>query len=140
MAEMVIVTKEKKVTKREWFEAIKAHIADGAPIADKEGALAFINNEVDLLNRKKSAKSMSPAQVENENTKREILRVLNENGGWMPIPLIMSALNVGGAVVIKSPQHASALLRQMGQSGWVEKGMDKKTTVFKALVAEVDEE
>lgn len=134
MAEVVIKSTEKKITKREWFGAIRALIESGVPLADKAGALAFLDNEVALLDRKKSAKKMTPAQEANEVIKHQICALLRAEGKPLAIPDMSAHIPE-----LKSPQHASALLRQLVADKLVERIEDKKVTLFKWIGAEEEE-
>ena len=127
MAEVIIKSTEKKITKREWFGALRSLVEAGTPLTDKEGALAFIDNEVALLDRKKSAKKLTPVQEANEDIKHRICNLLRTESKPISIP------------DLKSPQHASALLRQLIADKLVERIEDKKATLFKWIGAEEEE-
>lgn len=134
MAEVIIKSTEKKVTKREWFGALRSFVEAGTPLTDKEGALAFIDNEVALLDRKKSAKKLTPAQEANESIKHRICNLLRTESKPISIPEMLAHIPD-----LKSPQHASALLRQLIADKLVERIEDKKATLFKWIGAEEEE-
>lgn len=134
MAEVIIKSTEKKITKREWFGALRALVEAGTPLTDKAGALAFIDNEVALLDRKKSAKKLTPAQEANEGIKHQICALLRTEGKPLSIPDMSAHIPE-----LKSPQHASALLRQLIADKLVERVEDKKATLFKWIGAEEEE-
>lgn len=121
----------KKVTKREMFNAIKAV----AEVAANEDMVAFIDHELELLDKKSSTKSGKPTatQVANEALKVEILTGLSETEGKTVSELIKSVEALSGL----SNQKVSAVLRLMEKNdGTVRKETDKKKTLFYKVVAE----
>ena len=121
----------KKVTKREMFNAIKAV----AEVAANEDMVAFINHELELLDKKSSTKSGKPTatQVANEALKVEILTGLSEIEGKTVSELIKSVEALSGL----SNQKVSAVLRLMEKNdGTVRKETDKKKTLFYKVAAE----
>lgn len=121
----------KKVTKREMFNAIKAV----AEVAANEDMVAFIDHELELLDKKSSSKSGKPTatQVANEALKVEILAGLSETEGKTVSELIKSVEALSGL----SNQKVSAVLRLMEKNdGTVRKETDKKKTLFYKVVAE----
>lgn len=121
----------KKVTKREMFNAIKAV----AEVAANEEMVAFIDHELELLDKKSSSKSGKPTatQVANEALKVEILTGLSETEGKTVSELIKSVEALSGL----SNQKVSAVLRLMEKNdGTVRKETDKKKTLFYKVVAE----
>lgn len=116
---------EKKMTKREMFEQIKANY----PLTADE--VAFIDHELELLARKNSSeKKPTAAQVANEGIKQVILRVLTDNGGLMTVTDIQKSC---AELSDLSNQKLSALLRQMRTDNLVEKVEDKRKAYFKAV-------
>lgn len=121
----------KKVTKREMFNAIKAV----AEVAANEDMVAFIDHELELLDKKSSTKSGKPTatQVANEALKVEILTGLSETEGKTVSELIKSVEALSGL----SNQKVSAVLRLMEKNdGTVRKETDKKKTLFYKVMAE----
>ena len=116
----------KKITKREKFEMLKAIPA----VAENEMLCEFINHELELLAKKNaSEKKPTAQQVANEGLKEVILNVLRENGGLMTITDIQKSC---GELSELSNQRVSALVRQMvGVS--VERVEDKRKAYFKAM-------
>ena len=113
-----------KVTKKEMFGRILA-IADVQANAEM---VAFLNHEIELLNRKNSAKKATPQQAENEKIKEKILEVLIEP---MTATQVMNAVQPFFETVFTN-QRISALLRQMGDNGTkqVKKYQEKRVTYF----------
>ena len=114
----------KKMTKREMFEQIKANYK----LTDAE--IAFIDHELELLAKKNaSEKKPTAQQVANEGLKAVIVDVLKANGGLMTITDIQKASSELSEL---SNQRISALVRQMiGVE--VERVEDKRKAYFKAM-------
>ena len=90
--------------------------------------VAFINHEIELLDRKNSAKTATPQQVENEKIKEKILEILTEP---MTATQIMNAVQPFFETAFTN-QRISALLRQLGKDGTkqVKKYQIKRVTYF----------
>lgn len=110
-----------KMTKRDYFNAIKA-IDEVAANADM---VAFIDHEIELLDKKASSKKATKTQEENVGIKAEILSVLTSEGAT--VTDIQSKSEMLGGL---SNQRVSALLRQLVESGEVVKTIDKKKSYF----------
>lgn len=113
-----------KITKREMFTRMLA-IADVQASAEM---VAFINHEIELLDRKNSAKKATPQQEENEKIKEKILEVLTEP---MTATQVMNAVQPFFETSFTN-QRISALLRQLGKKGTqrVNKFQEKRVTYF----------
>ena len=75
------------MTKRENYTELKAL----ATASDRADLVAFIDHELELLDKKnKAPKKATKTQIENENLKDEILKVLAENGEPMTATAIGS--------------------------------------------------
>ena len=110
---------EKKITKKEMFAQIREVVADNADM------VAFIDHEIELLNKKSSAKKPTATQVANEGIKDTILGVLGTDGMTVS-EVIASSDDLAGL----SNQKISALLKQLVTEGKAVKGTDKKKSVF----------
>ena len=114
----------KKMTKREMFEQIKANYQL------TEAERAFIDHELELLAKKNSAEKKPTAQqVANEGLKSTIIEVLTDNGGLMTVTDVQKSCEELSAL---SNQRVSALLRQLKDDGKVERVEDKRKAYFKA--------
>ena len=125
----------KKVTKREMFNAIKDVLMGKEVQVTVDDIEAFIDHELELLDKKSSTKSGKPTatQVANEALKVEILTGLSETEGKTVSELIKSVEALSGL----SNQKVSAVLRLMEKNdGTVRKETDKKKTLFYKVVAE----
>jgi len=121
-----------KMTKAKWFARIK-EVVSAADMADKAGALAFIDHEVELLEKKrKSGSGMTPLQRENETIKETILAVLADFAEPVTVTKLMTDARLAG----RSNQKLTALLRQLAETGKVEREKDKKSTLFSLPVEE----
>ena len=111
------------MTKRENFAALRAL----AVTANDENLIAFIDHEVELLNKKNSYKSSKPtkAQVENEGLISVIATVLTAEP--MTISDIQEANEQLGEL---SNQKISALLSKMIEAGTVVKTVVKRKAYF----------
>ena len=116
----------KKITKREKFEMLKAL----SEVKANPMLTEFIDHELELLAKKNtSEKKPTAQQVANEGLKEIILNVLTENGGLMTITDIQKSAE---ELADLSNQRISALVRQMvGIS--VERVEDKRKAYFKAV-------
>lgn len=115
----------KKMTKREMFEQIKANYK----LTNAE--VAFIDHELELLAKKNSAEKKPTAQqVANEGLKQTIIEVLTDNGGLMTVTDVQKSCEELSAL---SNQRVSALLRQLKDDGKVERVEDKRKAYFKAI-------
>lgn len=115
----------KKLTKKEKYGMVLDYIKDNEMLVE------FINNEIELLNKKSSKNTLTKTQVENEKLKEKILATLVELDKYATITEIQEA-NIELAEL--SNQKISALLKQLVDTNIVEKMIDKKKAYFKASV------
>lgn len=111
---------EKKITKREMFAQIREVVADNADM------VAFIDHEIELLNKKSGSKKPTANQIANEGLKNVILENLTTEG-MTASEVLASATDFEGM----SNQKISALLKQLVEEGKVVKISDKKKSIFK---------
>ena len=109
-----------KITKKEMFTMIKAQVKDNAEM------VAFIDHEIELLDKKASNKKATKTQEANIGIKATILAVLG-NGKSMTVTEMQSASAELGEL---SNQKVSALVRQLVEAGEVVKTIDKKVSRF----------
>lgn len=109
-----------KITKKEMFTMIKAQVKDNAEM------VAFIDHEIELLDKKASNKKATKTQEANVGIKSTILAVL-EGGKFMTVTEMQGASAELGEL---SNQKVSALVRQLVESGEVVKTIDKKVSRF----------
>ena len=123
-------TNSTKVTKRMRFEQIKSLISDN------EELVAFIDHEIELLD-KKNSRSGKPTktQVENEAIKTQIVSILERVRKPMTVTQLLSESELAGL----SNQKISALLTQLRESGKVMRTVEKKVAYY-SMATENDEE
>lgn len=109
-----------KITKKEMFTMIKAQVKDNAEM------VAFIDHEIELLDKKASNKKATKTQEANVGIKSTILAVL-EGGKSMTVTEMQGASAELGEL---SNQKVSALVRQLVEAGEVVKTIDKKVSRF----------
>lgn len=110
---------EKKITKREMFEQIKAHLTD-------EKEIAFVDHELELLAKKNSAdKKPTANQLENEGIKGTILEKMTAIGTPMTVTEIQKTLDTE-----LSNQRVSALIRQLVADGKVVRTEEHRKAYF----------
>ena len=110
----------KKITKKEMFAQIREAVADNADM------VAFIDHEIELLNKKSGSKKPTATQVANEGIKDAILGVLGTEG--MTVSEVLASSDEFAGL---SNQKISALLKQLKDEGKVIKETDKRKSVFK---------
>jgi len=122
---------EKRITKRDNFEALYAIVYDALTSTDEEDndrelrerLLSFINHEVELLSRKHGSGKLTASQRENVALKQEIVRVLNSGEKFRSGDV---ASELGIAI-----QKSTALLNQLvSETESVVKVKEGKVTYF----------
>lgn len=110
-----------KITKREVIEMMmKEEVVKANPTY-----VAYLENELKLIEKKSANKKATKTQVENEDIKAEILSVLTNEGAT-----VTDIQNKSEVLSGLSNQRVSALLRQLVESGAVVKTVDKKKSFF----------
>lgn len=97
------------MTKKEMFVAINSVVANSNS-AQKQELLAFIEHEIELLNRRSSSKTQTPKQKENEAFKAEILSFLADAEAPMTVGEIMEKC---AALEGLKSQRVTAIMTQM---------------------------
>ena len=113
---------EKRITKKEYF-AMVAGIVEQANPTNKEELLAFINHEVELLEKKSAKSGQTKIQKENVGIMETISAVLTD----MDKPVTITELMKDERLSAYTNQKLSALIRQMPN---VVKTTDKKRSYF----------
>ena len=109
------------MTKREMFLAIREVVS-----ADAE-MVAFIDKEIDLLNRKSASRKPTKTQTENEVYKADILVTLSTADAPLSIKDIQTET---ASLEELSNQRISHLLKALVDSGQVAKVYVKKVPLF----------
>lgn len=119
-----------KVTKRMRFEQIKALVSDN------EELVAFIDHELQLLDKKNSRLGKpTKVQLENETIKDTIFDILQTMGKPVTVTQLLTTDELNGL----SNQKVSALLKQLRESGKVVRTVEKKVAYY-SIAEECDEE
>ena len=122
-------TNSTKVTKRMRFEQIKSLVSDN------EELVAFIDHEIELLNKKNSRTGKpTKTQVENEAIKNTIFNTLQATGKPMTVTQLLATEELNGL----SNQKVSALLTQLRESNKVVRTVEKKVAYY-SINEEVEE-
>lgn len=115
------MTNTKKMTKKDYFEQIKAKYN---LTADE---VAFIDHEIELLEKKNSAdKKPTAQQVANKSTQEAILAYMEAGKKYTITDLIKSVPECADM----TNQRVSALVRQMVLDGSVVREEDKRKAYF----------
>ena len=98
--------------------------------------VAYLENELALLNKKASNKKATKTQEENVGIKATILEVLATIGRGT----VTDIQNGNAELSALSNQKVSALVRQLVESGKVVKTVEKKKSIFSLAESEVEGE
>lgn len=123
-----------KVTKRERFAQLM-EIVNASQVENSAELVAFIEHEVELLN-KKNSRSGKPTktQLANESIKAQIVSVLERTDR----PMTVTQLLAESELADLSNQKVSALLTQLRENGAVVRTVEKKVAYY-SLADEADE-
>ena len=121
--------KAKKVTKREYFAQLRE------VVADKPELVAFIDHEVELLNKKNSGTSQTKTQKENVVIAEMLVEELAKAGKPITITDLMNESEVIQNYVLENGnkltnQKISAIFKQLGEANRIVKVTDKKKSYF----------
>lgn len=118
---------EKKLIKKDYFNMLREIVVS----MERKDLVDFIDNEIELLNKKSSKTKLTQTQKENEKLKEKIVSTLTELGKYATITEIQQA---NPELADLSNQKMSALLKQLVDTKTVDKVIDKKKAYFKASV------
>lgn len=126
---------QNKMTKKDWF-AVLVGIVEGSDYADKDGALEFINHEVELLEKKSGKTGKTKTQKENEVLVEQVLAELAN----MDKPMTVSELQGASEFFAQfSNQKLSALLKKLKDAERIDKVVEGKKSYFSAKVEDTEE-
>lgn len=118
----------KKMTKRDYFNGLLGVIENHKDsIENYEDFKAFIEREIELLNKKRSNSKPTKTQIENEKIKEKILEVLTDVNEVMTISELMTADGLENY----SNQKLSVLCHQLVDEHKVVNTKVKKVSYFK---------
>ena len=118
--------KVRKVTKKERFEMIK-EIVLNAGLDNEVEMIEFLDNEINLLNKKRASGAKTATQKENEVLVEKLYAVLAEIGRPVTVSELQAENEEFGAM---SNQKVSALMKKLTDAGKVTKTPDKKKSYF----------
>lgn len=118
--------KVRKITKKERFEMIK-EIVLNACVENEAEMIEFIDNEINLLNKKRASGAKTATQKENEVLVERLYEVLAEIGRPVTVSELQKENDEFGAM---SNQKVSALMKKLADAGKVDKTVDKKKSYF----------
>lgn len=118
----------KKMTKRDYFNGLLGVIENHKDsIENYEDFKAFIEREIELLNKKRSNSKPTKTQIENEKIKEKILEVLTDVNEVMTISELLTADGLENY----SNQKLSVLCHQLVNEHKVVNTKVKKVSYFK---------
>ena len=121
--------KAKKVTKREYFAQLREVVADNPEL------VAFIDHEVELLNKKNSGNSQTKTQKENAVIAEMLVEELAKAGKPITITDLMNESEAIQNYVLENGnrltnQKISAIFKQLGEANRIVKVKKKKKSYF----------
>lgn len=124
-----------KVTKRERFAQLM-EIVNASQVENSAELVAFIEHEVELLD-KKNSRSGKPTKVQlaNESIKEQIVSALERIGK----PVTVTQLLAEDEFTDLSNQKMSALLKQLREGGTVVRTVEKKVAYYSLATEEMGE-
>lgn len=111
-----------KRTKKEMF----VELLSIKEVVENVELKAFVEREIELLNRKRASTGLTAKQAENEKIKEEIIATLRTMGEPMKITEVVKSMNND-----YTNQKISALMKQLVDNGEVVREMEKKTAKFR---------
>ena len=114
----------KKLTKKEKFAMVKEYVLDNPMLVE------FLDNEINLLNKKASSSAKTQTQKNNDKLKERIVELLKLKDMQYTITDFQNAFEDMSEY---SNQKLSALFTQLVNEKKVEKTVDKKKSYFKAI-------
>ena len=121
-----MMEKVRKITKKERFEMIK-EIVLNAGLENEAEMVEFLDNEINLLNKKRASGAKTATQKENEVLVEKLYAVLAEIGRPVTVSELQKESEDFGAM---SNQKVSALMKKLKDAGRVNKVDDKKKAYF----------
>lgn len=137
-----------KITKKEYFAIVKG-IVEASEAENKADIVAFLNHEVELLDKKSSKSKVTPTQVANMATLNVIKEVLADMGKPVTITEMMSDTRLqsytetakdGNHLIIMTNQKLSSLVKKLVDTREVVRTEKKKKAYFSLPEVEAGEE
>lgn len=119
---------KEKMTKKDWFAVLRVMVANAEMAeAEKDGALAFIDREVELLNKKSNNSRDTKKQEENKALAEVVLAELGKIGKPMAIAELIKASEVLGAY---TTQKLTPIMKTLVTEQKVVVTVDKKRNYY----------
>ena len=121
---------EKKLTKKDYFAMLKEIVIDAGNIVMEDELVAFIDHEVELLNKKSASKSKKDLAnaTENDRLGAIALDLITNSANGLTITEMMKSNDELGAL---SNQKVSAVVRKLVDNGTVERAAEKGKAIFR---------
>ena len=125
--EGIDIMENKKMTKKETINLLIDVLVGNKEVEDMQIFVDFLVHERELLEKKSSKSCQTKTQKENEILKEKIIETLQE----LDRPVIINELQEANVELANlSNQKISALLKQLVDSGIVNREVDKKKAYF----------
>lgn len=119
---------KEKMTKKDWFAVLRVMVANAEMAeAERDGALAFIDREVELLNKKSNNSRDTKKQAENKALAEVVLAELGKIGKPMAIAELIKASEVLGAY---TTQKLTPIMKTLVTEQKVVVTVDKKRNYY----------
>lgn len=125
----MVLTMTKKMTRKEMFAEIKAVVETSNLTAERMAEMtAFIEKQIEQLERKSGTSKPTKTQVENESLKAEILEIFKGFEKAVTITEFCELTN--SEIGTLTNQKLSALFNQLVKAEKLKKNIDKKKSYF----------
>jgi hypothetical protein len=122
---------KEKMTKKDWFAVVREVVSNAEMTeVEKNGALAFIDREVELLNKKSSNSRDTKKQQENKALAEVVVAELAKLGKPMAISEMIKASEVLGAY---STQKLTPILKALKDEQRVVMTTEKKRNYYSVV-------
>ena len=122
---------KEKMTKKDWFAVLRVMVANAEMAeAEKNGALAFIDREVELLNKKSNNSRDTKKQKENKALAEVVLAELGKMEKPMAIAELIKASEVLGAY---TTQKLTPILKALKNEQRVVMTTEKKRNYYSVV-------
>lgn len=119
---------KEKMTKKDWFAVLRVMVANAEMAeAEKDGALAFIDREIELLNKKSNNSRDTKKQTENKALAEVVLAELGKIGKPMAIAELIKASEVLDAY---TTQKLTPIMKTLVTEQKVVVTVDKKRNYY----------
>ena len=122
----------KKVTKKDYFVGVRA-IVENSAVENKDELIAFIDREVELLNKRNASRTDKPTKKQAENN--AIVKIIYDTLVYLgKASTIETIKDTDADLSDYTPQKISALLKKLVDAGKVVKSYEKKKAYYLAVV------